>query len=283
MNRLRLALAVTVTLALAGCGTESPTAPDALVATGSVDGLATQVAGLAAHPYFPIAPGVYKDYRITLAGDPEPRFLRVTVGAPEVFFGRTATPLVYSEVPGMVPDTVIVGLRQYFSISPEGDLWFHGAQNGIVRSHTEPPVRNLLAHPRPGEAWADTVFFESFIGPNPFITADYTYSWTLSETARLALPGGTFRAVRATAVLDYTLAKTPRTESGVSQEALGVLLKPGPVDVLKGFWFARHVGIVARDWPFGEGAVNANVATYELIGTGIGPVPPPFVPPPPDS
>jgi hypothetical protein len=281
MNPIRCGAAALLLFSLAGCGNSNPTVPGALIATGSVNGLAVQLQGRNAHPYFPIAPGTYKDYRITLAGVEEPRWIRVTVGAPETFFGRSATPLVYSAIPGQVPDSVIVGLYQYFSISPAGDLWFHGAQNGIVRAHSDPPVRNLLAHPRPGEAWADTVHFESFIGSSVFNDSDYLFTWTLSEEARLALPAGTVRAVRATSVIYDAPSTSLRVASAVAVSHLGVILRPGPVDVLKGFWFARHEGIVARDWPFGEGAENTNIETFELVREGFGPVPPPFVPPPP--
>jgi hypothetical protein len=54
---------------------------------------------------------------------------------------------------GEIPDSVVVGLRQYWSIAPDGAVWFHGARNGIVSAHSEPPVRNLLARPKPGDAW----------------------------------------------------------------------------------------------------------------------------------
>jgi hypothetical protein len=287
---------------LAGCGgsrVDAPVAPEARIgAPGAalpLTGASLLIArtrGRNAHPYFPIVPGAYKDYRVLLAGEPEPRYLRVTTAAPEPFFERMATPLVYSEIPGLVPDTVFVGLRQYFSISPAGDLWFHGAMNGIVRSHTEPPVRQLLANPTPGEAWSDTVFFESFIGPALFFEADFAYEWTLSERARVTVPAGTFRAVRATSVI-YDApppgpgAASARTRSGAGLDELatrfGVALKPQPVDILKGYWFARHEGIVARDWPFGDGPENSNVRTMELIGEGVGPVPPPAPPPPPPN
>ena len=265
-----------------GCGSSSTTAPGSSSLFETRDGspLFGQTQGKNAHPYFPMVPGAYKDYRITLAGEAQPRYIRVTVGQPESFFNRMATPLVYSEIPGQVPDTVIVGLRQYYSVAPDGALWFHGAQNGIVRAHTEPPVRNLLAKPSPGESWADTVMFESFIGGSLFIQDNYIYDWKLSDVARLDLPAGSFKAVRATQTIFFA-DESLRIGALSDLVRAGVALKPGPVDILKGSWFAKHEGIVARDWPFGQGEVNANLATYEMIAEGMGPVPPPFVPPPP--
>jgi hypothetical protein len=281
--RIRHALHLLFVLVVAGCGSSSKTtAPgsSSLLATRDVSTLFAQMQGKNAHPYFSLVPGAYKDYRITLAGEAQPRFIRVTVGLPESFFNRMATPLVYSAIPGQIPDTVIVGLRQYFSIAPDGALWFHGAQNGIVRAHSDPPVRNLLAKPSPGEAWSDTVLFESYIGGALFLQDHYIYDWKLSEVARLDLPAGSFKAVRATQTIQFV---DPSLRVGGLSEMVraGVALKPGPVDILKGYWFAKHEGIVAKDWPFGEGEVNANVATYELIAEGAGPIPPPFVPPPP--
>lgn len=276
--------------ALVGCGSSRLAAPASntvstatpLVQPPDASLLLARMRGRTAHPYFPIVPGAYSDYRVTLLAQGT-RFIRVTAGAPELFFGRVATPLVYSEIPGMVPDTILVGLRQYFSISPEGALWFHGAENGIVRAHSDPPVRQLLADPRAGESWADTVVFESFIGPNVFIRDRYLFTWTLSETARLPLPAGTFRALRATSLVDIAppepgAAQVARvlgaTDADDAFGRLGVALKPQPVENKRGFWFARHVGIVARDWPSGVGEMNVNSETFELIGRGIGSVPP---------
>ena len=279
---MRLVLLFSLAVGLAGCGSTPSTAPgsNSLLDVRETSPLFARMQGKNAHPYFPMVPGAYKDYRITLAGEAQPRYIRVTVGAPETFFNRQATPLVYSEIPGQIPDTVVVGLRQYFSVAPDGALWFHGAQNGIVRAHSEPPVRNLLAKPSPGEAWADTVLFESYIGGSLFIQDNYIYDWKLSEPARLDLPAGSFKAVRATQTIQF-LEQSLRVGALTDLVRAGVALKPGPVEILKGSWFAKHEGIVAKDWPFGEGEVNVNVATYELIGEGTGPIPPPFVPPPP--
>jgi len=291
MKRLSLLLAV---LALAGCSASNPGSPgspaevarlDADAALARVDSI-----GKNAHPYFPIVPGAYRDYRITLAGVGT-RMIRVTTGLPELFFDRMATPFVYSAVPGEIPDSVIVGLRQYWSIAPDGALWFHGARNGIVSAHSVPPVRNLLAKPKPGDAWADTVLFESFIGGAPFLRDYYLYEWKLSEVTVLDLPAGSYRALRATSIISdappeeglLALARMPRSGGlGVSSRR-GVALTPSPepVDIFRGWWFARHDGIVAKDWPFGEGSEFVNVATYELVGEGMGPVPPPWTPPPP--
>ena len=288
MTRLRLLLAV---LALAGCSASNPGAPGSGSMLASIESDASlkiaQTTGRNAHPYFPLVPGAYKDYRITLAGAGT-RMIRVTAGLPETFFDRLATPFVYSAVPGEIPDSVIVGLRQYWSIAPDGALWFHGARNGIVRAHSEPPVRNLLAKPKPGDAWADTVLFESFIGDVPFVRDYYLYQWTLSDVTRLDLPAGTFRGVRATQTIydappeaGVALARMRSSDAALVRHGVALAPAPTPVDILKGWWFARHEGIVAKDWPFGDGPENSNVATYELVGEGMGPVPPPWTPPPP--
>lgn len=238
------------------------------------------------HPYFPMVPGAFSDFRVTRLGEGT-RYIRVAFGRPEAFFGRTATPWVYGEIPGLVRDTTLFGLRQYFSRSPNGDLWFHGAQNNGFMSHTEPPVRQLLASPAPGQAWSDTVLFESFFpGFILFFRDNYRYEWTLSPRARLPLPAGVFEAIRATSVLwsveppgPVPLAAVPSDDRDVSiWDRLGMVGRPGQVDVLKGFWFARHVGIVARDWPSGEGVTNTNILTFELLRQGMGPVPPPAPP-----
>jgi hypothetical protein len=305
---IRRALGATLLLSiasvLAGCGSSRLAAPtedaavtapatiqSAPISSGVPDAalLIARLKGRTAHPYFPIVPGAYSDYRVTLFNTGT-RYIRVTAGAPTLFFDRMATPFVYSEIPGMVPDTILVGLRQYFSISPEGALWFHGAENGIVRAHSDPPVRQLIADPRAGESWADTVVFESFIGPTVFIRDRYLYTWTLSETARLPLPAGTFRALRATSLVDSAppepgamamVRVLAGTDADDAFAGLGVALKPQPVENKRGSWFAKHVGIVARDWPSGLGPSNINTETFELMGRGVGPVPPPLPPPPP--
>jgi len=277
-------------IALAGCSSSKPVSPTEVARLDAGASLArVDSTGKNAHPYFPIVPGAYKDYKITLAGIGT-RMIRVTTGLPERFFDRMATPFVYSAVPGEIPDSVVVGLRQYWSIAPDGALWFHGARNGIVSAHSEPPVRNLLARPKPGDAWADTVLFESFIGDTPFLRDYYSYEWKLSEVTRLDLPAGSFRALRATSII----TNAPPPEEGLALAGVrlagvgvsgrrGVALKPlpEPVDIFRGWWFARHDGLVARDWPFGEGTEFINIATYELVGEGMEPVPPPWAPPPP--
>lgn len=244
---------------------------------------------LLGHPYFPIYPGDYVDYRVTRLGDGI-RYVRIAVGAPELFFGRSATPFVYQDVPGLVRDSTLFGLRQFFSLSPVGDVWFHGAQNNGFMSHSDPPVRQLLASPSPGETWADTVQFESFFpGMILFLRDNYLYSWTLSSQATLVLPGGVFPALRAGAVIDDAPAAARRSpmqpavgglalgdQALVAFARLGMAPLPEP---LRGSWFARHRGMVARDWPSGEGPVNVNTVTFERIGGGHGPVPPPTPPP----
>jgi len=287
MKRLGLLFAV---LALAGCSASNPSSPVSEVARLDAGGSLARVdtTGKNAHPYFPIIPGAYKDYRITIAGVGT-RMIRVTTGLPELFFNRMATPLVYSAVPGEIPDSVVVGLRQYWSIAPDGALWFHGARNGIVSAHSDPPVRNLLARPKPGDAWADTVLFESFIGGSVFLRNYYLYDWKLSEVTVLDLPAGSYRALRATSTIfdappeeGLALAQIMRSGDGLrSRRGVALAPTPEPVDIFRGWWFARHDGIVAKDWPFGEGSEFINIATYELVGEGMGPVPPPWTPPPP--
>jgi hypothetical protein len=285
MKRIGLLLAV---LALAGCSASNPVSEVARLESGAALARVDST-GKNAHPYFPIVPGAYKDYRITLAGIGT-RMIRVTTGLPELFFDRMATPFVYSAVPGEIPDSVVVGLRQYWSIAPDGALWFHGARNGIVSAHSVPPVRNLLAKPKPGDAWADTVLFESFIGGVPFLRNYYLYDWKLSDVTVLDLPAGSYRALRATSIINdappeegaLALAQIMRSGDGLrSRRGVALAPTPEPVDIFRGWWFARHDGTVAKDWPFGEGTEFINIATYELVGEGMGPVPPPWTPPPP--
>src|SRR5205814_1249638 len=144
-----------------------------------------------------LVPGQYRDYKVTLLGTGV-RYLRVTVGLPEPFFGRTVYPCVYGPVPGQVPDTLRLGLRQYFSYAPDGALWFHGAENGAAASHTNPPVRQLLPAPGPLQAWTDTVRFASFFPlGTPFLTDSLAVRSTTTDLAELDLPAATFRALRS--------------------------------------------------------------------------------------
>ncbi len=297
--------ALVALLGAAGCGASrhdavtnlSSVRTGPIAATGApVNPALTDAAALLAarkqklgHPWFPMVPGAYVDYRVTRLGVGL-RYVRVAVGAPELFFGRLATPFVYDDVPGQVRDSTLYGLHQYFSISPRGDVWFHGAQNNGFMSHTDPPVRQLLASPTPGETWADTVQFESFFpGMVLFVRDNYLYSWTLSDPAKLVLPGGVFRAVRAGASIDDAPVAGVRspmhtevgglTPGNAALEAFARLgLTPLP-EPLRGSWFSRHDGMVARDWPSGAGVVNLNSVTLERIGSGTGPVPPPTPPP----
>ena len=300
---VRLATCALGLFVLAGCGSgsrdalvdpsslNSATAPGASLFTGTNDARAwIALKGRSSgHPYFPILPGLYSDYRVTRLGVGL-RYVRVTAGEPERFFQSMATPFVYDDVPGQARDSTLYGLRQFYSISPDGDLWFHGAQNNGFMSHTTPPVRMLRANPRPGEAWVDSVLFESFLpGMVPFFQNPESYSWTISEPARLVLPGGGFRGLRSSSVIDDLPALpaargATRTEAmfmpgsaaleSFARRGLGALPEP-----LRGTWFAHHVGMVARDWPSGQGEVNLNAVTFELVGQGVGPVPPPTPPP----
>jgi len=296
---VRFAACALALCALAGCGPDrrdtlvapaglnAATGPGASLFTGTNDARAwIALKGRSSgHPYFPILPGLSSDYRVTRLGVGV-RYVRVTAGEPELFFGAMATPFVYDDVPGQTRDSTLYGLRQYYSISPAGDLWFHGAQNNGFMSHTTPPVRMLRANPRPGEAWVDSVLFESFLpGMVPFFQNSESYSWTVSQPARLVLPGGGFRGLRSSSVID-DLPVPPAARAGTTPSAgsdlleafarrgLGALPEP-----LRGTWFAHRVGMVARDWPSGQGETNLNAVTYELIGQGMGPVPPPTPPP----
>jgi hypothetical protein len=178
----------------------------------------------------------------------------------------------------MERDSTRYGLRQYFSVAPDGALWFYGAQNNGFMSYTEPPVRELLAEPVAGEAWNDTVLFQSFFpGGIPFFTARQAYAWTLSERTKLRVPAGVYHAYRSSQTIGdaeapVAFARGDLASAGWSEHS--VQARPEDPDVLKGFWFARRRGIVARDWPSGPGPTNTNITTFELLDQGTGPIPP---------
>lgn len=287
-------------VALAGCAPESSRAPLAPAAQATAirsaagasapDVEAARARMRVGHPWFPLTPGRYVDFRIRRLGEEiEFTYVRATLGEPELFFGRLATPLVYGEVPGLLVDDTFFGLRQYFSIAPDGSLWSHGAQNNGFMSHTEPPLRQLLADPKPGDTWQDVVFFESFFpGGIPFFSNDEIYTFTLSERASIDLAGGRFHALRASVVIDDAqpgaAALAAAAFDGIALRADAavapvVLARPRgdrpEVPALKGLWYARREGLVARDYPFGPGPGNVNIATFERIGEGTGPIPPP--------
>ena len=271
----------------AGCGQDRATGPAASSTALAPSGAAVRAAELTAarararigHPWFPLTPGRYVDFRIRRLGeDPEVTYLRATLGEPEMFFGRLATPMVYGESPGRPIDESFQGLRQYFSVAPDGALWSHGAQNRGVLSHTEPPLRQLLADPAPGQVWEDSVYFESFFLGSPYYSNHETYSFSLSETAELDLEGGRFKALRVSTIINDTYVGG----AALAAAAFDGLLLTGaghvprtPPPALKGPWFARHQGLVARDWPFGPGPGNNNIVTLERIGDGFGPIPAP--------
>jgi hypothetical protein len=222
------------------------------------------VPGGPTHAWFPLAPGRYRDYRVTLLGVGV-RYLRVTVGASEVRLGRSVYPCVYGPVPGLAPDTLRVGLRQYYSVAADGALWFHGAENGAAASHTDPPVRQLLADPQPNQAWTDTVRFESFFPlGTPFLVDHEVFTSTTTDLASLTVPAGTFDVLRSSATevsLDNPLAAAATV----------------PADSIppeRGTWFARRHGPVAVDWPTGPTSGFANSVTFELMGEGVGLLPP---------
>jgi hypothetical protein len=218
------------------------------------------------HDYFPRTPGRASDFHVTLLGVGE-RDMRVVVGAPESFFERLATPWVYEAIPGLVPDTTFLDLRQYFSVAENGDLLFHGAQNKGVMSYVEPPVRVLPARPRGGETWRDTVTFRSYLpGVGLFDSSTVVFETTISERTLLRLPAGSIHAFRSQQVAIDVFRRPVAPDGG---------RRPEPPEILKGFWFARRRGIVARDYPSGPGPTNTNVRTYELTDQGWAAIPPP--------
>jgi hypothetical protein len=307
--RRLLAVLALCTPVLAGCGAaDRGAATVGPGATGRTLALAP-VAGLDAlrgnpregHPWFPLTPGRYTDFVIHRYTVDEPSYIRATMGHPEPFFGRMATPWVYSEIPGRPVDATLNGLRQYFSLAPDGALWFHGAQNNGFMSYTEPPVRQLPAQVRVDAASLDTVEFKSYLpGGMPFYEARQTFLWSITDIEWLTLPAGSYRAARATVVIDDVLAGG----AGIAEAALfgggmaaAIAAKDGGLDAAivdrsrreatgrgpgegelvpeRGMWFARHTGLVARDYPHGPGPVVINITTYERLGEGFGPVPEP--------
>ncbi len=249
------------------------------------------------HPWFPLTPGRYTDFRISRYPSPEPTYVRATIGEPEEFFGRMATPWVYGPVPGLPVDESLAGLRQYYSVDAAGALRMHGAQNDGIMSYMEPPIRHLPPAPTPQATWIDTTFFRSFFpGMEPIFAGAQTYTSTLSERAFLDLPGKPAHALRRSQVIDefdgpvpgagFALAGLDGTSlaaallDGESPELALAAARGDPrdrptLDPEKGIWFARGQGFVARDYPHGPGSSIINITTYERIGNGFGPVPPP--------
>lgn len=253
------------------------------------------------HPWFPLTPGRYTDFLVRRYTIDEPTYIRVTMGLPEPFFGRMATPWVYGEVPGRQIDDTLFGLRQYFSIAPDGALWFHGAQNNGFMAHTDPPVRQLPAQVRVEAASLDTVNFESFLPGNiPFYRARQTYLWSITQIEWLTLPAGSYRAARAKVVVDDVFGDGARIAEAAlfgGGMAAAIAAKAGGLDAAivdrsrreaagrgpgegalvpeRGLWFARHAGMVAKDYPHGPGPEVINITTYERLGEGFGPVPEP--------
>lgn len=279
-----LVLFAQITL-FAGCGEDAPPPAPAPAPTPPT-----------AEAWFLLVPGRTSDYKITRLGVGE-RYLRATLGEPEMFFGRLAYPWVWSEIPGQVPDTSLVGLRQYFALRDDGALEFVGAQNNGFMSRTDPPLRQLLADPEPGSTWEDSVFFESFLpGGSPFFEDTQLHVWQTSALTPLDLPAGSFDALRTT--VEVTSLPEPAALAGRAsrasravhagraigpdeREALarefaarGVSAALQELEILKGFWFAREHGVVARDYPSGSGPTNTNARTFELMAEGTGPLPP---------
>jgi hypothetical protein len=303
-RRFLLAIAIAVVVVavpvlLAGCdrGPHSTTSVDATSL-----GLAGTKGGLRGRPqeghaWFPLTPGRYADFRIRRYPVEQPTFVRATFGEPELFFGRLATPWVFGEVPGLPVDTTLYGLRQYYSIAPDGSLWFHGAHNRGFMSHTEPPVRMLPPKIELGAAITDTVFFESFLPGNiPFFSATQSFRWTIDRIEWLDLPAGSYRAARASLFVDDVEDGAGVANAGLveaaffgarvsaGEEAIVARARredlargPGEGDLVpeRGMWFARHTGMVARDYPHGPGPEVTNITTYERWGEGFGPVPEP--------
>ena len=259
------------------------------------------------HAWFPLTPGLYADFRIRRLTVDEPTYVRATMGEPESFFGRMATPWVFGEVPGLPVDETLFGLRQYYSMAPDGSLWFHGAQNNGFMSHTEPPVRMLPRGVQLGESVIDTVLFESFLPGNvPFFSARQSFQWSIVAIEWLDLPAGSYRSARAQVVIDDVddstafrgtspriaaaalfgagLAEAIEARDGGLEAAIverarreSIARGPGeePLVPERGMWFARHTGMVARDYPHGQGVDVINITTYERTGEGFGPLPTP--------
>jgi hypothetical protein len=258
------------------------------------------------HPWFPLTPGRYADFRIRRLTVDEPTYVRATMGEPESFFGRLATPWVFGEVPGLPVDETLFGLRQYFSIAPDGALWFHGAQNNGFMSYTEPPVRMLPRVVQLGESVIDTVLFESFLPGNiPFYRARQSFQWSIVAIEWLDLPAGSYRSARAQVLIDDVddtalgkagpriaaaalfgagLAAAIEARDGGLEAVIverarreSIARGPGeePLVPERGMWFARHTGMVARDYPHGQGVDVINITTYERTGEGFGPLPAP--------
>ncbi len=232
------------------------------------------------HPWFPLTPGRYTDFRILRYPSTEPTYVRATLGEPEEFFDRLATPWVYGPVPGLPVDESLEGLRQYFSVDAAGALRMHGSQNDGIMSYMEPPIRYLPPEPAPGATWIDTTYFRSFFpGMVPIFAGAQTYASTLSARAFLDLPGTPVHALRRSQVIDIVrragrfrdrrstgsmkrvatglrlrrrCSKVPRPELALTVARNGQRDRPTLV-AEKGIWFARSQGIVARDYPHGVG------------------------------
>ncbi len=222
------------------------------------------------HAYFSFAPGRASDFDVMLAGQTDMRAMRIVVGPPESFFGRTAVPWVYQAVPGEPSDSTFLDLRQYWSVSPAGELLFHGAQNKGTMQFYEPPLRVLPAKPKGGEVFRDTVVLQSFLpGIGLFDSATVVFETKISERTALRLPAGNIQAFRA----NQTAIDIIRPRMRGDADGEGNARQRDDLDVLKGFWFARRRGIVARDYPFGAGPTNTNIRTYALRAEGTAPVP----------
>ena len=249
------------------------------------------------HPWFPLTPGRYTDFLIRRYPSEDVTYVRATMGEPEEFFGRMATPWVYGPVPGLPVDESLEDLRQYYSVDDDGALRMHGSENKGIMSYMEPPIRHLLPEPVPLATWVDTTYFRSFFpGMVPIFAGGQTYTSTLSERTFLDLPGRPAHAMRRGQVIDdydgpVGQAASTVSFAGVDGTTLAAALLAGEspevalagargrrdrptLDPLKGIWFARGQGFVARDYPHGPGTTNINVTTYERIDSGFGPVPP---------
>lgn len=303
---VRLVPLIALGALVAGCGTDRRQADLgagtlALEAQASERGL-LQASPREGHPWFPLTPGRYADFRVRRLTVEEPTYIRVTMGHPEPFFGRMATPWVYSDIPGQPLDDTLFGLRQYFSIGSDGSLLFHGAQNNGFMSYMEPPVRQLPSQVQVGASSTDTVVFRSFLpGGVPLFEADQSFTWTVEERATLEMPAGFFHAVRVRQIVgdvvvpgasrlveaavfgDTPVAMLVALRDGTPEERIVSRARGDALDarrsdepaVARGLWFARHTGLVARDWPHGPGADVINITTYERLGEGFGPVPEP--------
>ena len=128
----------------------------------------------------------------------------------------------------------------------------------------------------------------------PIFAGGQIYTSTLSERSFLDLPGRPAHAMRRGQVIDTYDGPIGSSIAfaGIDGAVLAAALLEGatpelalassrdrrdrPVlDPLKGIWFARGQGFVARDYPDGPGTSNVYITTYVRIDSVFGPLPVP--------